>query len=334
MSKSYTLGLCVSAAFLLAMASTTAQDFGTALNNAAQSTANSLESDMNAGVNQAIEYAQEETLGKLFPTPSLEGDIILNVILPENTTAVNLYRKAEGESDFQFVYQAWAENASAKDSKGKRLEMIDYFVEAGKKYDYKCNFRQLNDVNKTEYDPKNIGGSDSNEITIMALKGYGDFKLTNTPAVTYDQQTSRLTFTTLPKTNMSSVKLPEGLTKQPVKIVYVNPDLYSLWIYTPDDGSEPVFITLGKIDGIDTPVDTKAVMVDVTLRSDDGDGGWRLSIDKNDKSSVDGWSYEEHWYRKYTGADFGLPATIVIPKNSIQKDANTQAASTPVIDAK
>ena len=272
--------------------------------------------------------AQDEALGKLFPVPALTGDIVLNVTLPQNTTAVNLYRKAEDEGDYQLVYQAWAENDQAQYSKGIRLEIIDYFVENGKQYYYKCNFRTLVDPTKTAYDKANIAGSDSNEITIIPVHGYGDFKLTNTPAATYDEKTSRMTFTTLPQTDMATVQLPDGLSKQPVKLVYVNPDLYSLWINAPE-GEAPVFITLGKIQNIDD----EAQMTDVPLRSDDGDGGWRLSIDKGDKTTTDGWTYEEHWFRKYTGTSYGLPATIVIPASTKQA-ADTAAQPQPVIDAK
>ncbi len=284
---------------------------------------------------EVVEEAKDESLGKIIPVPNANGDIVLNVALPDNTTAINLYRRADGEAEFQLVYQAWGENASAKDSKGKKIEIIDYFVETGKKYNYKCNFRLLNDPNQTAYDQKNIGGLESNEITILPIKGYGDFKLTNTPKASYEEATSRMTFETLPETNMDSVDLPEGLEKQPVKFVYVNPELYGLWVFAPETTETPVFITLGKIENIDSPADPKAVMIDTPLRSDDGDGGWRLSIDKTTKTSVDGWTYEEHWYRKYTGTSYGLPASIVIPASSVQKVENTEnAGNEPVIDAK
>ncbi len=261
----------------------------------------------------------EASLGKIFSMQNQNGDYILNVTLPENATAVNLYRKAEGEQNFQLVYQAWGKNENAGKSKGKKLNIIDYFVDNGKKYTYRANYRLLNDPEQKDYDLKNIGGADSNEVTIVPVNGYGDFRLLNMPEASYEQATSRMTFLTLPKTNMESMLLPEGLEKQPVQFVYVNPELYGLWVYAPETDETPVFITLGKIEGIDAPADPKAAMLDVTLRSDDGDGGWRLSIDKTAESAVDGWTYREFWFRKYTGSSYGLPQTIVIPKAAVQK---------------
>lgn len=327
--KSYIIACAtVSALFLAATAS--AQSLSSALQNSANNAVSQGSQQLESAANDALDAAKDEALGKLFPTPALTGDIVLNVTLPENTTAVNLLRKAEGESDYQLVYQAWAQNDQAKNSKGVKIEIIDYFVETGTQYYYKCNFRTLIDPNKTAYDKKNIGGSDSNEITIIPVKGYGDFKLTNTPAATYDQKTSRMTFTTLPQTDIANVKLPDGLTKQPVKFVYVNPDLYSLWINAPDAGDVPVFITLGKIQNIDD----EAQMTDVELRSDDGDGGWRLSIDKTGTTTTDNWTYEEHWFRKYTGSSYGLPATIVIPASTKQAADTASQQQSTVIDAK
>ena len=272
---------------------------------------------------EAARLAFEASLGKMTSSSDENGDIVLTVTLPENATAVNLYRKAEDEPDYQMVYQAWGKNENAKYAKGKKIAIIDYFVENGKKYEYKCNFRLLNDPTKVAYDKKNIGASESNVVSVIPVNGYGDFALMNTPDVLYDTNTSRMTFNILPKTNMDKVTPPKGLEKQPVKFVYVNPDLYSLWIFAPESIELPVCFSLGKIENIDKPDDPKAVMIDVPLRSDDGDGGWRLSIDKTSESSASGWTYEEHWFRKYTGTKYGLPATIVIPKDTVQKVEST-----------
>ncbi|MBQ7158570.1 MAG: hypothetical protein IJS09_03955 [Treponema sp.] len=327
MKKTYLITGAVLSAIVLASCGSSQE-----VAKAQQPVVEEVKTEVEEKATEVVEEVKEEALGKIVPVPNLNGDIVLNVTLPENTTAINLYRKAEGESDYQLVYQAWGKNEDAKSSRGKKIEIIDYFVEKEKKYDYKCNFRLLNDPNQIAYDQKNIGGLDSNEITIIPLNGYGDFKLTNTPAATYDKETSQMTFTVLPETDIDSVKLPEGLEKQPIKFVYVNPELYGLWIYSPESTEVPVFITLGKIEGIDSPADPKAVMLDTELRSDDGDGGWRLSIDKTSPTTTDGWTYEEHWYRKYTGNKYGLPARIVIPASAVQKTENPETQ--PDIDAK
>ena len=275
------------------------------------------------------------SLGKIIPLSNENGDTVLSVTLPAKTTAVNLYRRAEGDAEYQLVYQAWGENDSAKSTRGKMIEITDYFVEAGKKYDYKCNFRLLNDPDQTSYDQKNIAGIESNEISIRPVKGYGDFFMTNTPKVSYDEETSRMTFEILPETNMDNLVLPEGLEKQAVQFVYVNPELYGLWILAPETNETPVFITLGKIENIASPSDPKALMTDTILHSDNGDGGWRLSIDKKTLTTVDGWTYREHWYRKYTGEKYGLPPTIRIPSACVQNVSGKENAENQQInDAK
>ncbi|MBR4463585.1 MAG: hypothetical protein IKS40_03115 [Treponema sp.] len=275
------------------------------------------------------------SLGKIIPLSNENGDTVLSVTLPAKTTAVNLYRRAEGDAEYQLVYQAWGENDSAKSTRGKMIEITDYFVEAGKKYDYKCNFRLLNDPDQTSYDQKNIAGIESNEISIRPVKGYGDFFMTNTPKVSYDEETSRMTFEILPETNMDNLVLPEGLEKQAVQFVYVNPELYGLWILAPETNETPVFITLGKIENIASPSDPKALMTDTILHSDNGDGGWRLSIDKKTLTTADGWTYREHWYRKYTGEKYGLPPTIRIPSACVQNVSGKENAENQQInDAK
>ena len=125
--KSYiTACVAVSALFLAATAS--AQSLSSALQDTANQAVSEGSEQLTATANTAIDMAQDEALGKLFPVPALTGDIVLNVTLPQNTTAVNLYRKAEDEGDYQLVYQAWAENDQAQYSKGISLEIIDYFV--------------------------------------------------------------------------------------------------------------------------------------------------------------------------------------------------------------